>query len=139
MNVKHGCQMAQTWWLRKWNLDRDGILHPIHLYQDDLALWSFLASCFSLMVLSIQPSGFYLFGLLFFVYSGILFRPSDPASNLPLNYKTRISKVRYANLCTFCFLTTLLCFEFSFCLGFVTCLFFMWTSQMGSHLFYHHL
>ena len=23
--------MAQTWWLRKWDLDRDGILHPIHL------------------------------------------------------------------------------------------------------------
>ena len=29
MNVKHGCQMAQTWWLRKWNLGSDGILHPL--------------------------------------------------------------------------------------------------------------
>ena len=26
-----GCQMAQTWWLRKlFDLDRDGILHPLH-------------------------------------------------------------------------------------------------------------
>ena len=25
------CQMAQTWWLRNLvDLDRDGILHPIH-------------------------------------------------------------------------------------------------------------
>ena len=31
MNVKHGCQMAQTWWLRKWDLDWDGILHPIQM------------------------------------------------------------------------------------------------------------
>ena len=29
MNVKHDCQMAQTWWLRKQDLDRDGILYPI--------------------------------------------------------------------------------------------------------------
>ena len=30
MNVKHGCHMTQTGWLRKWSLDWDGILHPIH-------------------------------------------------------------------------------------------------------------
>ena len=30
MNVKHGCQTAQTWWLRKWDLDRYGIVHPLH-------------------------------------------------------------------------------------------------------------
>ena len=26
--VKWLCQMVQDWWPRKWNLDRDGILHP---------------------------------------------------------------------------------------------------------------
>ena len=26
--------MAQTWWARKWNLNRDGILHPIQLVFD---------------------------------------------------------------------------------------------------------
>ena len=27
------CQMAQTWWLKKFvDLDRDGILHPIHYH-----------------------------------------------------------------------------------------------------------
>ena len=28
-NVKHACQMAQSWWMRKWILGRDGILHPL--------------------------------------------------------------------------------------------------------------
>ena len=30
MNVKHGCLLAQTWWLRKWDSDWDGILYPVH-------------------------------------------------------------------------------------------------------------